>query len=201
MVTIAGLFSSLVGSVVAQDSEWYAGASVGGSRYEDEANSIRKDLNSAGLTGTVSTDTMALAWKVFGGYQINRYFGAEIGFVDLGEESASTSISVPISAAIAGKAQVRGINFGATAGMPVLERGQIFGKLGGFLWDLDASASTSLPGVGRIFDDDGGFALSFGVGASYRIFDHVDLRIDWDRFQDLNDTNVDLFSAGVAYRF
>ncbi|HYQ94002.1 MAG TPA: outer membrane beta-barrel protein, partial [Burkholderiales bacterium] len=61
-------------------AQWYAGAGVGQSKFKG-------DLSCAGTPLSCSdTDT---AFKIFGGYQINRNFAAEATYQDFGKVSLS----------------------------------------------------------------------------------------------------------------
>ncbi|MGQ0659145.1 MAG: outer membrane beta-barrel protein [Chromatiales bacterium] len=183
---------------------FYVGGGLGLSHYEDEQAEIKAALGAAGLSGTVDTDNNALGWKLFGGYRFNTYFGAELGYVDLGEESADILITGPILGSIDADAQVSGVSLTGTVGYPVVPQGYVFGKLGGFLWDSDVDGGATLGGSSLgLGDDDDGLDLTFGVGATYELVEHFKVRAEWERFNDLGDdgTDVDLFSGGIQYDF
>ena len=57
---------------------WYAGASVGQSKLKDACSGIG------------SCDDKDTAWRILGGYQINRNFAAELGYHDLGNRSTNS---------------------------------------------------------------------------------------------------------------
>jgi len=81
-VVVSGFLATalgLPGIVSAQGAGFYAGVSAGQGRY----NNGCAGLVNAGLTG--SCDEKDAAWKIFGGYQFNRIFGAEAGYTKLGE--------------------------------------------------------------------------------------------------------------------
>ena len=69
------------GSASAQsrsDSGWYLGAQIGQSTVDIE-----------GCGGGVDCDDKDTAWRILGGYQINRNFAVELGFHEFGDASAS----------------------------------------------------------------------------------------------------------------
>ncbi len=64
---------------------WYAGASLGQSRTDDEL--VRNRESTITLVSTIHTDfdDTDTAWKVYGGVRFNRYVGLEAAYVDLGK--------------------------------------------------------------------------------------------------------------------
>lgn len=176
---------------------FYAGGSVGLSHYEDEEDDIEADFRAAGFAADVDSDTNDLGWKIFGGYRFTPYFGAELAYIDLGEESVDVDLG-PLLGTLTATNSVSGASVAGTAGYPVLPNAYVFGKLGGFIWDSNAEGSPV--GLG---DDDSGVNLTFGIGGTYQLVEHVKVRAEWERFQGLgdDDTDVDLFTGGIQYDF
>ena len=70
----------------AQDSGWYLGANVGQSKSKIDDGQITNSLLSGGLvTTSISDRDHDTGFKVFGGYQFNKYFAFEGGYFDLGK--------------------------------------------------------------------------------------------------------------------
>lgn len=162
----------------AQSTGFYAGGSVGRSTVD-----LCDDLNGLGLTGCDDSDT---GFKLFGGYEINRNFAVELGFVDLGEISATG----PGGTATA---ETDGFQVAAVGMLPINPQFGIFGKLGAYMWDLSASG----PG-GSLSDD--GTDIMFGAGVSWRFMPQLSLRGEWERF-DIGGDDVDLLSVGLQFAF
>ena len=51
--------------------------------------------------------------------------------------------------------------------------------------------------------EDDGISLMFGLGAEYRLNEHITVRGDWERFNDIRIGGnwVDMFSVGMSYHF
>src|SRR5205823_3618582 len=120
----------------AADSAWYAGGSLG------QANA------KCNVSGG-SCDKTDTAWKIFGGYQINRTFGVELGYADLGKVKLSggaSSLSI----------ETKSWDLVGVGSFPVANQFSIYGKLG-------FSRSESKVASAK----DNSTNLTFGLGAQY----------------------------------
>lgn len=166
---LAALFGVAAFGAQAADPGFYAGAGVG-QAYVDES-------------GYDDEDT---AFSAFGGYQFNRYFGLEAGYVDLG-----TLESDGIGRAL----EANSIYLAAVGSVPLSENLSAYGKAGLQRWDLDRA----VPGlVGS--NNDSGSDPTYGVGLQYRFNDTVALRGEYSRFE-LDDTELDLAQLQVRFDF
>jgi OmpA-OmpF porin, OOP family len=183
---------------------FYGGGSVGLAHYEDEEDEIRAAF--APTVINVETDNNDLGWKIFGGYRFTPYFGAEVAFVDLGEESADVGIG---AATINATNSVSGVSLSGTAGYPIIPQAYVFGRMGAYIWDssVDTEGNALLNAIatanGAVNEGDNGVDLTFGLGATYELVEHVKVRADWERFNGLgeDETDIDLFSGGIQYDF
>ena len=140
------------------------------------------------------------AFKLFGGYQFNRNFALEAAMVDLGDVSYSGSFTDATSTVLpvtGGRVQNSGLNLSAVGVLPLGERFVVFGKVGMFLWYSEA---TDVTGGVAFFSEEDGADLSFGLGTSVALGQKVSLRAEWERF-DMSNTDVDLVTFGIAFRF
>jgi hypothetical protein len=86
-------------------------------------------------SGTV--DAKSIAFKFFGGYQFNRYLGAELAYVDLGNLVYSGEFSgTPVTN---GKVGVKGLDVSAIRTVALSEKVSAFGTLGLFIWEAHAT--------------------------------------------------------------
>ena len=165
----------------------FAGGSIGQSDIDDEV--------AAGLITAGTVDGKDTAWKIFGGYMFNRHFGVEGAYVNLGEASYSGNFfGSPVTG---GKVEVTGFNVAALGSYPINEQFSVFGKIGLFLWDAEASDTTG--GVPFSAKEDG-TDLSFGVGLGYNFTRNLGVRLEWEMF-DAADADATLLSIGIAWRF
>lgn len=137
------------------------------------------------LAGATSCDDDDVGFKIFGGFKVNQYFSAELGYVDLGEASASG----PGGSATA---EVDGFQFAAVGTYPI-EQFSLLGKVGFFSWDGEISTTS-----GNFSDD--GTDFMFGIGGAFHFTPQLSVRGEWERF-DVDGDDVDMFSASVVYKF
>jgi OOP family OmpA-OmpF porin len=192
---LAALFSGLSlasAAGLSQDTGWYAGFNLG--------QSTVKDFD---CTGTTSCDDKDTAWSIFGGYQFNKNFGVELGYVDLGK--ATQSGVVPLFGSFSASFEVTGFEFSGVGTLPISERFSMYGKLGLFMWDLDVKGSSTLTGPVSLSED--GTDFTFGIGARYHFTKNLAVQLQWQRYNDIGDDattgkyDVDVIGAGIVFRF
>jgi OmpA-OmpF porin, OOP family len=130
-------------------------------------------------------DHSEMGWGLFGGYQANRWLGAEFGYKDLGRQTIG-GVTIDASAwELVGVGRV-----------PLFDRFAAYAKLGGYL--------------GRAHG--GGFNenntdLTYGAGLEYGVTRNLALRGEWQRYTDLGGggfgakSDLDMASLSVIYRF
>lgn len=165
----------------------YLGASIGQSDIDDEV--------AAGLISSGPVDGKDTAWKLYGGYMLNRNFGIEAAYVDLGEATYSGDFfGDPVTD---GKVKVTGFNIAGIGKLPISEQFSLFGKLGLFIWEVEASDITAGAPFSTAAD---GTDLSFGVGAGYDFTPNLGVRAEWELFKT-DDVDASLISIGLVWRF
>jgi OOP family OmpA-OmpF porin len=181
-LALSGLLAATQASAQA-----FVGASIGQSDVDEDIT--------AGLITSGSVDSKDNAFKVFGGYMFNRHFGVEGAYVDLGEVSYSGRFG---SAAVSGgKVEMTGFNVAALGSYPVTEAFSVFGKIGLFIWEAEASDTTG--GV-PFSEKTDGTDISFGLGLNYQFTRNLGVRAEWERFK-LDEADADLISVGIVWRF
>ena len=156
---------------------WYGGFNFGQSKYR----SVDED----------SANTRSEGWKVYGGYQFNKYLGVEGGYVNLNDMTGSTGTIVT-------NLDTDAWTLGAVLSYPVTEKFSVMGKLGAAYMLADVNVKDGAALTVRSGDD--GYEPNYGVGVSYALLDNLSLRAEWERF-DRKEYDIDLMSAGIAMRF
>lgn len=168
-----------------QDRGWYVGGSLGQSEYKDSCE--------APLPAGVSCDEKDTAWKIFGGYQINRNFAAEFGYTNLGETAASGG---GVNATIEATAwELVGV-----ASIPFANRFSLYGKLGFYRAETELRSNVAISGNETNTD------LTYGFGVRYDFTRNVGIRGEWQRYSDVGGTatgegHINVLSVGVIWKF
>jgi len=192
-IAVTGLVAATAGIsplAVAQDSGWYIGASVGQSKAGDFCPSL--------IAVGDSCDDRGAAYGVFGGYQVNKYLGAELGYTDLGEFRASASGTTETI-------KVRGYELLGVGTIPIHPRFEVYGKVGVFFWDLKDSCAGTLCGFGS--QSEAGTDLTYALGAKFNFTKFVGARVQYQRYKDVGDetttgkSDIDFISVGVVFKF
>ena len=158
----------------AQDKGWSVGGGSGDSDDSDPAET--ED-----------------AFKVFGGYRLSKHLTLEGAVVQLGENTEESSR--------------QGTAWEVLGTWPVGKRFELFGKGGLFIWSVtvdefqcrDVFGSTVCGEFDSTTDD--GIDLTYGVGTNIHFTRKWSARLEWERFVDVGDSDVDLSSLGVIYKF
>jgi len=209
-----GLLLTLCGSAFAQDDGPYFGAGIGQSRVAVPFNCAElAGLFNPGYSCSTTSDTDA-AWKIFGGYQVNRIVTFEVSYVNLGATvtSASGTANVgvtPAPVAASDKISTTGFNFDVILSAQITEAFSLLARAGLFTWTQQTrvSASAGSPNAGSIQGHGAtGQSLDLGIGARYAFNRKVGARVEFQRFKDvggdkLGKSDIDLISASLIYHF
>lgn len=156
---------------------WYGGLGIGQSHYRD--------------VGADSANGRSEGWKVYAGYQFNRYLGIEGGYVNLNDMTAT-------SGTVRTDIDTDGWALAAVVSYPLTDKISVMGKLGAayMLADVRTKEGAAL----SVITGDDGYEPNYGVGVSYALLDNLSLRAEWERF-DRKEYDIDLVSAGIAMKF
>lgn len=181
-LALAGFLSATQAS-----GQGYVGASFGQSDIDQEITT--------GLIDSGTVDARDTGWKIFGGYMFSRNLGLEVAYVNLGEVSYSGTFGgFPVTG---GKVEVTGFNVAALGHLPINEQFSLFGKIGLFTWDAEASDTTAGVPFSAAAD---GTDISFGLGVSYSFTRNFAVRAEWEMFQT-DEADATLLSIGAVFRF
>ena len=175
---------------------FYIGGSYGEAEQKDVCNADRV---------LDTCDDEDDAWKIFIGYQFNKYISLEGGYVDFGEsESTYTFAGLPNNFA---HAEIDGFYSNALFSFPVHEKVSIFGKFGILFWDIELTdgINNGLEIVEFETDDDG-TDYFFGAGIQAKITKHISARAEYEFYKDVGDssigkTDIEMYSASLIFHF
>lgn len=175
-------------------AEAYVGASIGEATLE-----ISDDIDG----DILDFDDSDTAYKVFGGYMFNEYFGVEISYLDLGEQSDSFSFDGGEFGIIDAEISAEATGF-ALQGVGNLPLGPVdlFAKAGFIAYDADLKYTEIIDGVVDYSETEGdsGTDLMYGIGAKFS-FGNLAVRAEYE-ILDIDDVDdLTLLSIGVQMSF
>ncbi|MDR3673543.1 MAG: OmpA family protein [Holophaga sp.] len=199
-------FAVIAGPVAqAQDAGWYAGANIGRSKAKIDDPAITNGLLGQGFSSVAIDDhDRNTGFKIFGGYQFNRYLSLEGGYFNLGHFNF-TATTVP-TGTLNGDIRIQGLNLDPVFTLPITEKFSAFARVG----LTYAQAKDSFNGSRFVQVQDSGpkqetFNAKFGGGLQYDFTRSVGMRVEAERYRISdavgNRGDVDLFSVGVVARF
>ena len=181
-MAILGLAGAMAFSsaALAQDAGFYIGGAFGQAQI---------DGTCSGAPAGVTCDDKDSAWRIFGGYQLNRNFALEIGYANLGEAKAS-------GFGITATQEVSAFDVVAVGSIPVADAFSVYGKLGFYSGQAETRNN-----FGVVSDDSGG-GVTFGFGVRYDFTRNLGVRAEWQRYAEVgDDIDVNLVTLGVLFRF
>ena len=131
LVALAVLSIVTVPAAMAQPSSnyFYVGGGIGQARAEINDERVTRPLFGTGLTATnITRDNHDTAYKLFGGYQLNRNFGLEGGYFNLGKFGYSATTG-PLGT-FNGRVKIQGFNLDLVGTLPVTESFSVFARAG-----------------------------------------------------------------------
>ena len=192
-------------AALAQDPGWYFGANFGRSRAKIDDSRISGSLLVDGY-GTASIDNRDRdsGFKVFSGYQFNRYFAVEGGYFDLGKFGFAMATVPP--GTLNGNITVRGLGLDLVGFLPITQRFSAFARAGlNEARARDTFSGTGLVVVATPSARATNLNYAFGGGLQYDLTRAVAMRAEVERYRidDAigNKGDIDLYSVGLLCRF
>lgn len=190
-------------------AEFYAGATAGESRTKLNGESLNTQfLDFAYTDSRTQTDSRTAAFRAFGGYQFNRYFGIEAGYVDFGKYSIRADV-IP-AGTFERRIKTTGFDMSVVGTLPVTRKLALFARVGAFASERKTSFKVS----GDIELLNGVQASTarqtiavFGAGLTVDITNSIALRAEATQTEKYFDellsqkTRNEMYSVGLQYRF
>ena len=187
------------------DIGWYFGANGGRSETDVDEDRIAADLLKRGFfTRFMDDNERDTGFKVFGGYQFSKYFALEGGYFDLGD-FGYTSFVTP-TGTLHGVLGARGVNLDGVLSMPFTDKFSAFVRGGIAYSEVEgAFEGTGFVNVIEPNSEKRAADFKFGAGLEYMFTHRFGMRLEAERFH-VDDSvgnkgDIDLFSAGVLFRF
>lgn len=197
--------AGLCAPALAQDSYAYFGLGAGQARAHVDDTRIAQTLLGSGLTTTaVAHDERHTAYKVFGGYQFNRYVGLELGYFHLGTFDFQAQ-TVP-AGTLNGQFRVQGANVDVVGTLPITENLSGLARVGAqYARTRTAITSTGAVSVSNPRPSDREVNPKVGLGLQYAFSRNLMLRGEVERFKISdavgNHPQVNMYSVSLVVPF
>ena len=184
-LAVAALAAASAAQAQDNESGFYAGAGVGMFDVEiDDFDDVDDTID--------RYDSDDTAWKAFAGWRMNPYFGVELAYVNLGSPDDEILPDTNLTIETDGFAPY------LVGVLPIGDWFELFAKAGYYWYDVEARVSTP---IGSVSDDDSDSTFTWSAGAGLNIFEHVNLRLEYEQFDfDQADDDKALWLTG-AFRF
>jgi OOP family OmpA-OmpF porin len=166
------------GSWLPYTSYGYVGGGVGKSKYDTSC------------APGFACDHTDIGYKIFTGGKISRVIGVEVAYVYLGKGTAN-----------GGDQTAQGINLSLIGNIPIGEKFNVYGKVGG-IWGWTKTDTASLSGQSG--GTDHGLNWSYGAGVQFDLSRNWAVQADWDHYRfDYSNQNAgaELYSVNAVYKF
>ncbi len=205
LLTLTALALIASPSAMAQDSGWYLGANLGKTKAKIDDDRIITGVIPSGYSVTaLNDDDKGTGFKLFGGYQFNRYLSLEGGYFDLGKIGYQAT-TLP-AGTLNGELKVSGLNLDLVLNVPFTERFSAFARVGA----AHANAKDTFVATGAVLvtnpnPSERSTNVKFGAGLQYDFTKSFGMRAEVERYR-INDAvgnkgDIDLASLGVLFRF
>jgi OOP family OmpA-OmpF porin len=186
-------------------ANWYLGAGAGQARAKINDSTVTSALAGTGASvATITRDETEFSYKLYAGYQYNRYLAFEGGMFNLGSFTfaATTTPAGTLNGAVKNTV---GANFDVLGTAPLGDRFSLFARAG-----VQSSKTRDLftaSGVLLRAPTPSKNVVSYkaGVGAGFDFTKNVGMRAEWERYRvgDGFDgkMNVDVASLNLLYKF
>jgi len=167
-------------------AQWYAGAGLGQSKFKGDLGCD----NSSGLTSCDDKDT---AWKLFGGYQVNKNLAGEATYQDFGKAKAS-------AAGVNADVKSHAFDVSALGMLPFLESFAGYGRLGVYYAMSDGNSNAGVSA------DKSNWDVTYGLGLQWNPTPKLGVRAEFQVYNkvgggDLGKGNVEVLGVSGLWRF
>lgn len=177
-------------SAVLAHPVFYVNAGLGQASYDSSTDDDPRFVG--------SVDESATSWMLGGGVNVNEYLTVEMGYVDIGELKYN---GLYLGTPDYGTVETTGWEATVIGKYPINQQFNInlIAKVGLFFWESDEEEifnGTPLVGMSQDGEDP-----VFGLGIQGRVQRSYDLRLEWNRYTNVADDDIDVILLRSIYSF
>ena len=187
LVVMAGL--TVAAFALPAQAQWYAGIGFGQSSFKDE-------LGCQGTGGSgVSCDDKDSALKLFGGYQVNPNFAAELTYQDFGKATLS-------GGGFNAQIKSHALDLSGLGMLPFANQFAGYGRLG--VYYAKSEGTSNIPGLANVSETNSG--LTYGLGLQWNPMPNLGVRVEYQVYHDvgggdLGKGDIDVLGLSALWRF
>lgn len=163
------------------DNPWYAGVTLGAAAprvSQNAADQLTASLDSAlaptgnSVTSATLSGSASTMASLFGGYQVNRYLSAEVGYLNFGNLGATYDANTTAGQATAnGTDKAQALSVSALGVLPLTDQWGLYARVGLARYWEKQSGTVLFAGNRETVPStrDSGMSGLYGLGASYRV--------------------------------
>lgn len=204
LIGLAGIGVLMGHSTWAQDTgHYYGGLSVGQSHSTLNEQATSDSLLGSYPATTIGNERQDTAYRLFGGYQVNRNIAVEGGYFNLGKFTYAANAP---TGTLNGQYEVEGLHLDLVGTAPLTDKFSLLGRIGmQYANTRDAFSGTAVGAAVNSSPSQRETNLKVGVGMQYAFTPNVTLRGEAERYRlrdgvgNLGDVNV--FSMSLVFPF
>lgn len=187
-IAVLAAASALSIPAYAADTGGYLLGSFGATKFHD--------VDTSGIFEP-SVDRTDTGFKLGGGYMFNKNFGVEGEYVHLGKATVTPATAFSTDSAAV---RAHGVVVAALGVWPINDQFSVLGRLGFINGTVEVSSAGQS-------DSSTDLKLAYGLGVAYSISREWSVRLEYDLYSKLGNSSttgqsdVDLLSLGVVYKF
>jgi len=185
---VAATMITVSGAALAADNSFYGAVDIGQAKLKDAC---------VGIPAGVSCDDTDTAYRLAGGYNFNKNFGAEISYTDYGNVTASAT-------GFAVSAGATAFQIVGTGALPLGNQFSLTAKAGLAAVNVDESV-TLLGFTASASANNTNFV--WGIGAQFDVTPSIGIRVNYEDLGTVGDNattgtgKLSNVSAGVVFKF
>ncbi|MCX4027253.1 outer membrane beta-barrel protein [Endozoicomonas sp. SM1973] len=200
-----------------EKSGFYLGLGAGAADYKNSYSDYEDDVDGYGF-GKSEYTYRDLTVNLFAGYRVNKYFGLEVNYSDLGRPDAEWK-SPRGSEKEKVENEIKGYGIKAVGFYPINNSFELKASVGVMKWKVEedySETSTVFPEFNvKSSESKKGSSLTVGLGANYNLTDNIAFGLQWERINDVGEkydenkndtlrfgeTDIDLYTLSAQYKF
>ena len=133
------------------------------------------------------------AYKIFGGYRLNKFLAVELDYINLGEPSGAAVPGFNVDASVDGFAPY------IVGTLPLGPYFELYGRAGYYFYDANTAFTDTLDNRVKFDEESEDFVYGAGIGAN--LGEKLNLRFEYEKYDIQGLDDADALWLTAAWRF